>query len=158
MPIPRPAYLPGHYYHIYNRGAHRKSIFKEPANFLFVQRKIKQYSQQFKLTVIAYCLMPNHYHLLIRQDGEFRAGLLPQHVFNSYSKAYNKRYDHSGTLFEGNYRVKVIQTSASSCTSVAIFTATRSKMDLSATLPTGTTPTIWNLLVSEPVHFTIHNF
>lgn len=56
--------------------------------------------------MIAYCLMPNHYHFIIRQDGEHRASLLPQRVFNSYSKAYNKRYDHSGTLFEGPYRVK----------------------------------------------------
>ena len=112
MPTPRPTYLPGHYYHIYNRGAHQKSIFKEPANYLFVQKKIKQYIQLFKLTVIAYCLMPNHYHFLIRQEGEFNAGLLPQRVFNSYTKAYNKWYDHSGTLFEGNYRVKTIQNSS----------------------------------------------
>lgn len=52
--------------------------------------------------------MPNHYHLLVRQDGEQQAGLLPRYVFNSYSKAYNKRYEHSGTLFEGNYKVKPI--------------------------------------------------
>jgi len=41
----------------------------------------------------------------VRQDGEAGAGILPQRVFNSYSKAYNKRYEHSGTLFEGLYRV-----------------------------------------------------
>ena len=34
--------------------------------------------------------------------------MLPQRVFNSYTKAYNKRYGHSGTLFEGNYRVKPV--------------------------------------------------
>jgi len=34
--------------------------------------------------------MPNHYHLLVRQDDKHAAGLLPQRVFNSYSKAYNK--------------------------------------------------------------------
>lgn len=110
MSIPRPTYLPGHYYHIYNRGAHQKSIFKEQGNYLFVQQKIKHYSKQLNLTVIAYCLMPNHYHFLIRQNRENSAGLLPQRVFNSYTKAYNKRYDHSGTLFEGNYRVKTIQS------------------------------------------------
>ena len=54
--------------------------------------------------MIAYCLLPNHYHYLVRQDGDERAGLLPQRVFNSYSKAYNKRYDHSGTLFQGPYQ------------------------------------------------------
>ena len=53
--------------------------------------------------------MPNHYHFLIRQGTDHSAGLLPQRLFNSYSKAYNKRYDHSGTLFEGNYKVRWVQ-------------------------------------------------
>jgi putative transposase len=108
----RPAYIPGQFYHIYNRGAHQVPIFKEPDNYLFVLRKIKHYTLEFSLTLIAYCLMSNHYHFLIRQNGEHPAGLLPQRVFNSYSKAYNKRYGHSGTLFEGNYKVKpVLETS-----------------------------------------------
>ena len=101
----RPAYLPGHYYHIYNRGANREPIFREQDNYLFVLRKFKQYSREYALIVIAYCLMPNHYHMLIRQDSDQPAGLLPQRVFNSYTKAYNKRYERSGTLFEGPYKV-----------------------------------------------------
>ena len=71
---------------------------------------MKAYCREFGLAPIAHCLLPNHYHWLIRQDGEQRAGLLPQRVFNSYSKAYNKRYEHSGTLFEGNYRVKPVES------------------------------------------------
>ena len=104
----RPPYLPGHYYHIYNRGAHKASIFHEADNYLFVLRKMKQYLRELALSIIAYCLMPNHYHYLVRQDGEQPAGLLPQRVFNSYSKAYNKRYAHSGTLFQGPYEVILV--------------------------------------------------
>lgn len=48
--------------------------------------------------------MPNHYHFLIRQDGNDTAGTFIQRIFNSYTKAVNKRYDRSGTLFEGPYR------------------------------------------------------
>ena len=106
----RPQYLPNEYYHLYNRGAHQVFIFREPDNYIFVLRKIKHYCREFDLTPIAYCLMPNHYHFLIRQEDESPAGLLPQRVFNSYTKAYNKRYDHSGTLFEGNYKVIHVQT------------------------------------------------
>ncbi len=110
MPI-RPEYHIGGVYHIYNRGTNRASIFREPENYLFVLRKIKYYSNELHLALLAYCLMPNHFHLLIRQDGDQPVGLLSQRVFNSYSKAYNKRYEHSGTLFQGPYRVKqVIQT------------------------------------------------
>jgi len=112
MPKPRPAYVTDQYYHFYNRGRSRLSIFKEPENYLFELRKMKHYSRENHLAMIAYCLMPNHYHFLIRQDGAYPAGLLPQRVFNSYSKAYNKRYEHSGTLFEGPYKVKLVVKSS----------------------------------------------
>jgi len=108
----RPPYIPGCYYHFYNRGHDRSPIFRENENYLFVTRKIKEYSESLHLSIIAYCLMPNHYHFLVRQDGEFPAGLLPQRVFNSYSKAYNRMYDHHGTLFESPYQVKLIQIDA----------------------------------------------
>ena len=111
MPQKRPDYHPGGVYHIFNRGEHRASIFREPENFLFVLRKIKKYQPELGLSLLAYCLMPNQYHFLIRQDGEQPAGRLTQRVFNSYSKAYNLRYGHTGTLFEGAYHVKpVVQT------------------------------------------------
>ena len=108
----RPEYYRGGYFHLYNRGAHRVSLFREPDNYVFVLRKVKKYVSELELTVIAYCLLPNHYHFLLRQAGEHRAGLLPQRVFNSYSKAYNRRYGHSGTLFEGPYKAKEVRSDA----------------------------------------------
>ena len=109
MPTYRPEWAAGHYYHLFNRGAHQTSIFREEENYHFVLRKMKHFCRSLRLAPIAYCLLPNHYHWLIRQDGEQPAGLLPQRVFNSYSKAYNKRYEHSGTLFQGNYQLKPIE-------------------------------------------------
>jgi REP element-mobilizing transposase RayT len=108
LPKKRPEYFHGGVYHIYNRGSHKALIFREPGNYLFVLRKIKHYLGELNLTLLVYCLMPNHFHFLIRQDGDYPAGLLSQRVFNSYSKAYNKRYQHSGTLFEGPYRVRMV--------------------------------------------------
>jgi putative transposase len=103
---------PGIYYHIYNRGARQLTIFREPTNYLFAISKIKEYCRAYNIRMIAYCLMPNHYHFLTRQEDEKPAGNLPQSVFNSYSKAYNKMYGHSGTLFEGRFRAKPVQTSS----------------------------------------------
>lgn len=100
MPQKRPAYLPGQYYHFYNREAHRVSIFKELDNYLFVLRKIKKYTIEFRLTMIAYCLMPNHYHFLIRQDGEQTAGLLPQRVKSSHLLQLC-RYIHGNPVKDG---------------------------------------------------------
>jgi len=109
MPARRPDYRRGGFYHLYNRGAHRVSLFVETDNYVFVLRKMKTACRALGLAPIAYCLLPNHYHWLIRQDGEAPAGPLPQRVFNSYSKAYNRRYEHSGTLFEGKYRVRAVE-------------------------------------------------
>ena len=103
-------WLPGHYYHLYNRGARQLSIFRAEANYLFVLSRLKKYLRELQLVMIVYCLMPNHYHFLVRQEGEQAAGLLPQRIFNSYSKAYNKLYDHKGTLFEGRYQAKHVAT------------------------------------------------
>jgi putative transposase len=112
MPTFRPPFLPGHYYHLFNRGAHRQPIFHEPSNYTFVLNKIRIYCREFSLTPIAYALLPNHYHFCVRQDGELAAGKLPQYVFNSYTKAYNIRYQHSGTLFEGHYRAILVDKDA----------------------------------------------
>ena len=100
----------GMYYHIYNRGANQTSIFREPTNYFFVIRKMKEYARKNQLAFIAYCLMPTHYHIFTQQAGEEPAGNLPQFIFNSYTKAYNLKYSHSGTLFEGRFRAKPIQT------------------------------------------------
>lgn len=99
-------WLPGQYYHIYNRGARGVTIFRQERNYAFVIKKLNHYLAVLNLTIIAYCFMPNHYHFLVRQDGEFPAGLLAQRIFNSYSKAYNHAYNHIGTLFVGRFQAK----------------------------------------------------
>jgi REP element-mobilizing transposase RayT len=73
VPRRRPDYCKGRFYHFYNRGAHRVSLFREPDNYTFVLRKVKKHARTLDLSVIAYCLMPNHYHLVVRQDAEHAA-------------------------------------------------------------------------------------
>ena len=71
---------------------------------------MQEVASRHQLTIVAYCLLPNHYHILARQDGEAPARYLPQYVFNAYSKAFNRRYGHSGTLFEGMYQAIEVYT------------------------------------------------
>ncbi|MGB1249789.1 MAG: transposase [Candidatus Promineifilaceae bacterium] len=101
-------FVEGGYYHLYNRGARRLSIFQDKRDYVFALKLMKEYCRKFSLAMIAYCLMPNHYHFLVRQDGEPRAGLLPQRVFNRYSTVFNKKYSHSGTLFERRFKAEQI--------------------------------------------------
>ena len=107
----RPPYLPGRYYHIYNRGCRRLPIFQHHDDYLYAIREIKKYARKYDLTPIAYSLLPNHYHFLTRQEGTARAGLLAERVFNNYARWFNNRYDLSGTLFEGPFRLKVVDKS-----------------------------------------------
>ena len=93
----------GQYYHIYNRGANRGLIFHVDDNYLFLLRRLNEHSTKLGISVIAYCLMPNHFHFLLRQDGEFPISHLMQAVFNSYTKAFNKAFGRTGTLFEGPF-------------------------------------------------------
>ncbi|MCP4360480.1 MAG: transposase [Chloroflexi bacterium] len=106
MPRRKLAFLPGHYYHIYNRGVDKRPIFHEADNYIFLLHRLKKYALQFQITVIAYCLMPNHYHFLLRQDNDQSISIFMQRVFNSYTKAFNKRYHRSGPLFAGRYKAK----------------------------------------------------
>ncbi len=103
MGIRKTKFIKGNYYHIYNRGCNKDDIFFETQNYIFLLDRVKKYKLEFNISIIAYCLMPNHYHLLVRQDSEYSIATFIQRLFNSYSKAINKKYNRSGTLFEGKY-------------------------------------------------------
>ncbi len=98
----------GEYYHVYKRGCNREDIFRERENYLYLLRLVGTNIQEHNITVVAYCLMPNHYHFLFRQDGEKTIGECIQKIFNSYTKAFNKRFRRTGTLFEERFRAKHI--------------------------------------------------
>ena len=105
-------FVQGGYYHVYNRGAGRQAIFHEGRNYLYLLRLLKQVARESEVTVVAYCLLPNHYHWLLRQDGETPAGKVPTRVFGSYSQAFNRAYERTGTLFEGPYKALTVDTDA----------------------------------------------
>lgn len=119
------------FYHIYNRGVNGEIIFKTDRNYLFFLNKIKE-----NLTpvceVYAYCLLPNHFHFLVRVKSEKELESLvkvsnldkadglhsPQNifsrqfsrVFNSYSQAFNKENKRHGALIESPFKRKEINS------------------------------------------------
>jgi len=97
-------FLPNQYYHIYNRGAHRVDIFRNDTDYIFLLKLVKKQAEKCAISVIAYCLMHNHYHFLLRQNSDIQISKFMQAVFNVYTKAFNSKYQHSGTLFEGPFR------------------------------------------------------
>jgi len=94
-------YLDGNYYHIYNRGSRKGSIFFSEENYSYLLRLITANTKKYSTSIVAYCLMPNHYHLLLFQQGGGSISKTLQTTINSYVQAVNKKYDFSGSLFEG---------------------------------------------------------
>ena len=104
MPYRYDAFVSGNYYHVFNRGANRENIFFSEANFIYCLKLIQKYVKKYDVTVIAYCLMPNHYHLLLRQDSEVSLSKFVNVLFNAYVQAVNNQLGRKGTLFEGRFK------------------------------------------------------
>jgi REP element-mobilizing transposase RayT len=94
----------GSYYHIYNRGANRNTIFVGDSDYWDFFHRLRINAVRYDATMIAYCLMPNHFHLLVRQESDKSAGLMVQCTCNGYAQAFNRRRQHSGTLFQGRFQ------------------------------------------------------
>ena len=105
-------HLAGHYYHVYNRGCNRERIFANERNYVFLLQRAKTFLPDYSLQVIAYCLMPNHYHFLLRPEEDGVLSSFIQRLFNSYTQAFNKQQNRSGTLFEGRAKSILVDTDA----------------------------------------------
>lgn len=102
----------GYYYHFYNRGVNRQAIFFREENWGYFIRRLRQYSVPEYLTIVAYCLMPNHYHLLVRANHDDVGRKVMQPLTVSYSKSINKQQERSGHLFQGPFQARLIEEDA----------------------------------------------
>ncbi|WP_293218612.1 MULTISPECIES: transposase [unclassified Microcoleus] len=92
----------GNYYHVYNRGNNRQLIFFERENYIYFLRQLRNHLITHGVDILAYCLIPNHYHLLVHLNTN-RFSNLMQAFTLSYTKAINKRYQRVGSLFQGRF-------------------------------------------------------
>ncbi len=63
-------FLKDHIYHIFNRGHNKQKIIFNKCNYIYLLKKIKNSYLQYGVKILAYCLMPNHYHFLLQQMTE----------------------------------------------------------------------------------------
>jgi len=126
----------GEYYHIYNRGIHKKILFHDTSDhsrFLFlilyfqslaqfpnIIRIISSYRKKNLFPVsftdtkniiksrsvelVSFCIMPNHFHLLMKEVKENGVAQYMHRVLGGYSRYYNNKYGTSGHLFQGSYK------------------------------------------------------
>ena len=90
------------FYHIYNRGNNGDDIFKHDENYQYFLQLLDKYLIT-GISVFAYCLLKNHYHLLIRIEEEHVTQRL-SNLFNAYAKAFNKATARTGSLFEKHFK------------------------------------------------------
>ncbi len=134
------------YYHVYNRGTDKRTIFLENSNYLrFIIllhicnnneltdiknffRKISQgrsltlptviellnkQSENNRQTLVdigAYCLMPNHFHLLLKEKMDGGISLFMKKMGTAYAMYFNKKYERNGNLFQGRFKAELAQT------------------------------------------------
>lgn len=130
MSIRKTAFIQEEYYHIYNRGSNKIPIFLENkdydrfAKLLYTcndKKKVKfsdietrpglawTYKKEEELVNIhAYCLMPNHFHLLISENSINGITEFMQRLTTAYSMYFNKKYDRTGSLFQGKFKAEHI--------------------------------------------------
>lgn len=100
--------VPDNYYHIYNRGVNRGLIFFSDRNYQFFMDKMLKYLRPYS-EILAFCLMPNHFHLLIKVGySEFTENALRPFLL-SYAKAINREQDRIGPLFQGRFQANLIE-------------------------------------------------
>lgn len=114
------------YYHVYNRGVEKRNIFLDHQDYvvflsylkdylcpdddapikIFPSRKLRNFSERIDL--LSYCLMPNHFHLLIKQSSRMAMTSFMRSLLTRYSMYFNRKYDRVGSLFQGNYKAVMV--------------------------------------------------
>lgn len=128
-------YVKGGYYHIYNRGVAKQNIFCDKQDykvflkylkealtkpkekkvtfdlrgqsFKAVSRQVKNFMNDVKL--VAYCLMPNHFHILLKQNRRDSMEGFMRSIITRYAQYFNKKYDRVGPVFQGRYKAVLIK-------------------------------------------------
>ncbi len=101
------SFKPDLYAHIYNRGANKNEIFLIDADYHFFREQARKLLEIFQpsIELITYCLMPNHYHFLLYQRETYAISKFMHSLGTIYSMYFNKKYDHSGQLCQGPYKL-----------------------------------------------------
>lgn len=131
MPYRITPFVNNEFYHIYNRGLEKQKIFantKDYSHFLktlfyyqiqdpkpkfSTYRKTKVFQINPNNTIVdivCYCLMPNHFHLLVRQTKDGGISEFMRRFIHSYTKYRNVKYDRQGPVFQGTFKAKRVET------------------------------------------------
>jgi putative transposase len=120
MALRKQSFAIGEYYHLYNRGTDRRVIFTDEndyRHFLYLMYvcnteksiELRNIDQNFErgetiVDIGAYCLMPNHFHILVREKMEHGISKYMKKLLTAYTMYFNKKYKRTGKLYEGVFK------------------------------------------------------
>lgn len=98
---------PGAVYHVYSRGNERKDIFRTPADYELFLGILKNATELYDLLIHAYCLMPNHFHILIETPSANLCDAMKR-LLGLYTVRFNRSHNRFGHLFQGRYKALLV--------------------------------------------------
>jgi putative transposase len=116
-------FRPGCYYHVYNRGNNKQDVFLGEGDYISFLRRfclvlglpVSAARTSIRplpvgaFSIVSYCLMPNHFHLLIRQNTDVGVDKLLLKLCTSYAIYFNHKYDHIGNVFQDAFKAKLVE-------------------------------------------------
>lgn len=101
--------LDGAYYHILTRGNDKKVIFRQPEDYSVFLDILKKYLECYQISIMHFCLMPNHIHLLVQATRAADLPRLMQGLLQTYGSYFRKTYAATGFVFQNRYKSLPIQ-------------------------------------------------
>jgi len=99
------------FYHIYNRAVDKRTIFYSDQDFQYFIEKMIFFKEKNSVKILAYCVLPNHWHFLLKSTSQVGSSGISKFISllsNSYTKHFNLSKDHSGRIFQGPFKSKLV--------------------------------------------------
>jgi putative transposase len=100
--------VPNYPHHLIQRGNDRQLVFRDEEDYGVFLKCVRDAARRFKVAVHAYVLMPNHFHLLATPADETGLSRMMQWVGRYYVPYFNRKYQRTGTLWQGRYRTTLV--------------------------------------------------
>jgi putative transposase len=109
MPRPLRPIDDGLIYHVINRGNNRQDVFHKPADFQAFLAALAELKERKPFALYGYCLLNNHFHLLLRPTGDATISRIMQSLLVSHTQRYHRHYRSGGHVWQGRFKSPVIQ-------------------------------------------------
>src|ERR671922_923371 len=99
----------GQIYHVLNRGNGRQDVFHKDGDFKALIDLLAKMQESYEVSILAYCLMTNHFHLLLRPSKAEDLSRGMQWLMTSHVRRYHRHYGTSGHVWQGRYKSFIVQ-------------------------------------------------